>query len=148
MSFSYSNQNNRGLNDQSTSSNDLTAGNFTTNQLIASNLTFNFVLSNTVVNSFTAGYQYWNNLIDSTNKVPNVTFPNTINFGTNVNVPQQSYQVKWQFRDDDPAPYGQPGLAMGQRLQSDRRQRVVQRPHVPVFEGHQQPICRPAVTGR
>jgi hypothetical protein len=98
--FSYSNQHNNGLNDQSTSTNDLTAGNFTTNQLIASNLTFNSVLSPAVVNSFTAGYQYWNNLIDSTNKVPNVTFPNTINFGTNVNVPQQSYQVKWQFKDD------------------------------------------------
>jgi hypothetical protein len=101
--FSYSNQNNRSLNDQSTSENDLTAGNFTTNQLIASNLTFNSVLSPAVVNSFTAGYQYWNNLIDSTNKVPNVTFsPQTIsvNFGTNVNVPQQSYQVKWQFKDD------------------------------------------------
>jgi hypothetical protein len=100
---SYSNQNNRGENDQSTSTNDLTAGNFTTNQLIASNLTFNSVLSPAVVNSFTAGYQYWNNLIDSTNKVPNVTFsPQTIsvNFGTNVNVPQQSYQVKWQFKDD------------------------------------------------
>ena len=98
--FSYSNQHNNGMNDQSTSTNDLTAGNFTTNQLIASNLTFNSVLSPTVVNSFTAGYQYWNNLIDSTTKVPNVTFPNTINFGTNVNVPQQSFQVKWQFRDD------------------------------------------------
>ena len=98
--FSYSNQNNRGLNDQSTSTNDLTAGNFTTNQLIASNLTLNSVLSPSLVNSFTVGYQYWNNLIDSTNKVPNVTFPNSINFGTNVNVPQQSYQVKWQFKDD------------------------------------------------
>jgi len=100
MFVSYSNQNNNGQNDQSTSTNDLTAGNFTTNQLIAANATFNSVLSPTVVNSFTAGYQYWNNLIDSTNKVPNVTFPNTINFGTNVNVPQQSFQVKWQFRDD------------------------------------------------
>ena len=100
MFVSYSNQNNNGQNDQSTSTNDLTAGNFTTNQLIASNATFNSVLSPTVVNSFTAGYQYWNNLIDSTNKVPNVAFPNSINFGTNVNVPQQSYQVKWQFRDD------------------------------------------------
>jgi hypothetical protein len=101
--FSYSNQNNRSLNDQSTSTNDLTAGNFTTNQLIASNLTFNSVLSPALVNSFTVGYQYWNNLIDSTNKVPNLTFsPQTIsvNFGTNINVPQQSYQVKWQFKDD------------------------------------------------
>lgn len=100
MFFSYSNQNNNGQNDQSTSTNDLTAGNFTTNQLIASNLTLNSVLSPTIVNSFTAGYQYWNNLIDSPNKVPNVTFPNNINFGTNINVPQQSYQVKWQFKDD------------------------------------------------
>jgi hypothetical protein len=98
--FSYSNQHNNGQNDQSTATNDLTAGNFTTNQLIASNVTLNSVISPTVVNSFTAGYQYWNNLIDSTTKVPNVTFPNTINFGTNVNVPQQSFQDKWQFRDD------------------------------------------------
>ena len=100
MFFSYSNQHNNGLNDQSTSTNDLTAGNFTTNQLIASNLTLNSVLTPKIVNSFTAGYQYWNNLIDSTNKVPNVTFPNNINFGTNINVPQQSYQKKWQFKDD------------------------------------------------
>ena len=100
MFFSYSNQHNNGMNDQSTSTNDLTAGNFTTNQLIASNLTFNTVISPTIVNSFTAGYQYWNNLIDSSTKVPNVTFPNTINFGTNINVPQESFQRKWQFRDD------------------------------------------------
>jgi hypothetical protein len=98
--FSYSNQNNRGLNDQSTSTNDLTAGNFTTNQLIVSNLTLNSVLSPGVVNSFTAGYQYWNNLIDSPTKVPTVNFPNNVTFGTNTNVPQQSYQVKWQFKDD------------------------------------------------
>ncbi len=103
MFFSYSNQNNTGQNDQSTSTNDLTAGNFTTNQLILANLTFNSVLTPTIVNSFTAGYQYWHNLIDSNLKVPNVTFaPQTISiqFGTNVNVPQESYQAKWQFRDD------------------------------------------------
>jgi hypothetical protein len=100
---SYANQNNRGLNDQSDTANtinDLTAGNFTTNQLILANATLTSVLSPRVVNSFTAGYQYWNNLIDSTTKVPNLTFPNGINFGTNINVPQQSYQVKWQFKDD------------------------------------------------
>ncbi|MBZ5611439.1 MAG: carboxypeptidase regulatory-like domain-containing protein [Acidobacteriia bacterium] len=103
MFFSYSNQNNNGQNDQSTSTNDLTAGNFTTNQLILANLTLNSVLTPTVVNSFTAGYQYWHNLIDSVNKVPNVEFsPQTISiqFGTNINVPQESFQRKWQFRDD------------------------------------------------
>lgn len=98
--LSYSNQNNTGNNDQSTSTNDLSAGNFTTNHLLLANATFSSVLSPTVVNSFTAGYQYWNNLIDSKLRVPNVAFPDSINFGTNVNVPQQSYQVKWQFRDD------------------------------------------------
>ena len=42
---SYSNQNNRGENDQSTASNDLSAGNFTTNQLILASVTLNSVLT-------------------------------------------------------------------------------------------------------
>ncbi len=96
---SYANQNNVGYNDQSGSTNDLTAGNFTTNQNIIANFTLNSVLSPRVVNSFTAGYQYWNNLIASNISAPNFTFPDAY-FGTNGNVPQQSYQSKWQFRDD------------------------------------------------
>lgn len=100
MFLTYSNQNNRGLNDQSGSTNDLTGGNFTTNQLILANLTLNSVLSPTVVNSFTAGYQYWNNLIDTNQKVPQLSFPGGIFIGTNTNVPQESFQRKWQFRDD------------------------------------------------
>ena len=97
---SYSDQSNLGLNDQATGRVDLTQGNFTKNRLILSNFTLNSALSNTVVNSFTAGYQYWNNLIDSENKTTTFTFPNGIGFGTNVNVPQQSYQIKYQFKDD------------------------------------------------
>jgi hypothetical protein len=100
LSAAYSNQNNRGLNDQSTPNNDLSAGNFTTNQLILASVSLNSVLSPTIVNSFTTGYQYWNNLIDSDKKVPNLTFLGGIQFGTNGNVPQESYQRKWQFRDD------------------------------------------------
>jgi len=101
---SYSAQNNTGDNDQSTSSNDLTAGNFTTNHLIISNATLNSVLTPHVINAVTVGYQYWNNLIDSKQKVPTFTFPGSggtpISFGTNTNVPQQSIQKKWQLRDD------------------------------------------------
>src|SRR5438105_1474026 len=101
---SYSAQENTGDNDQSTSSNDLTAGNFTTNHLIISNATVNSVLTPRLVNALTVGYQYWNNLIDSKNKVPTFTFPGSsgtpISFGTNTNVPQQSIQKKWQLRDD------------------------------------------------
>ena len=97
---SYSAQNNTGDNDQSTSTNDLTAGNFTTNHLIISNATLSSVFNPRVVNALTVGYQYWNNLIDSKQKVPTFTFPGGITFGTNTNVPQQSIQKKWQFRDD------------------------------------------------
>jgi len=97
---SYSAQNNTGDNDQSTSTNDLTAGNFTTNHLIIGNATLNSVFTPHVVNALTVGYQYWNNLIDSKQKVPTFTFPGGITFGTNTNVPQQSIQKKWQLRND------------------------------------------------
>ena len=97
---SYTAQNNNGLNDQSASNNDLTAGNFTTNRLILASVNLSSVLSPTVVNAATFGYQYWNNVIDSTQKFPTVTFGSGEYFGTNGNVPQQSFQKKWQFKDD------------------------------------------------
>jgi hypothetical protein len=79
---------------------DLVGGNFTTNHLQVANFTLASALSNTLINSFTVGYQYWNNLIDSHQRAPYVTFPGGEWFGTNVNVPQQSYQHKFQFKDD------------------------------------------------
>ncbi len=97
---SYSDQSNIGLNDQSGQRNDLSEGNFTKNRLLLGNITLNSALSSTVVNAATVGYQYWNNLIDTDKKVPFFSFPNAISFGTNVNVPQQSYQSKYQFKDD------------------------------------------------
>jgi hypothetical protein len=96
---SYTSQANNSLNDQSNGTYDLTEGNFTVNHLQIANATLNSQLSDTAVNQFTLGWQYWNNLIDSKGKVPLVTFPNA-QFGTNTNVPQQSYQRKWQFKDD------------------------------------------------
>ena len=105
FSASYSNQNNRGLNDQASSTADLSAGNFTTNQLIIANATFNSVLSPNVVNSFTAGYQYWHNLIDESPRYLQFAFPSA-SFGTRGAVPQESFQRKWQFRDDIAFNYG------------------------------------------
>ncbi|HUA84622.1 MAG TPA: carboxypeptidase regulatory-like domain-containing protein [Bryobacteraceae bacterium] len=99
ISFSYSNQNNNGLNDQASSTSDGSQTNFTTNQLILSSFSWNSVVTPTLVNSFTAGFQYWNNLIDTNQFVPNLAFPD-LSAGTNPNVPQQSYQRKWQFKDD------------------------------------------------
>ena len=97
--ISYSSQANDGLNDQSDLTGDLTNGNFTINHMQAANFTVNSLLTPSLVNQFTFGFQYWNNLIDSHISAPLVTFPSA-SFGTNTNVPQQSYQRKWQFKDD------------------------------------------------
>src|SRR5437899_8479564 len=110
--ISYTSQANDSLNDQSSQTGDLTEGNFTKHHLQAANFTLNSVLSNSLVNSFLIGYQYWNNVIDSTVKVPLVTFPDA-SFGTNGNVPQQSYQRKFQFRDDITKTYGRHTLGAG-----------------------------------
>src|SRR5207245_3631304 len=83
--------------------NDLSAGNFTTNRLQLANFTLSSAFTSTVVNAATIGYQYWNNLIDTDKKVPTFVFgggATSITFGTNTNVPQQSYQTKYQFKDD------------------------------------------------
>jgi carboxypeptidase family protein/TonB-dependent receptor-like protein len=92
-------QANNSLNDQSNGTFDLTEGNFTKNHLQIANLTLNSMFSSTLINQFTAGWQYWNNLIDSTTRTPLITFPSA-QFGTNTNVPQESIQRKWQFKDD------------------------------------------------
>jgi Carboxypeptidase regulatory-like domain/TonB dependent receptor len=97
--LSYSSQANNSLNDQSDGTGDLTNGNSTTNHLQLVGLTLNSIITPTIVNQLTTGFQYWNNLIASDISVPNIIFPDA-QFGTNTNVPQQSYQRKWQFKDD------------------------------------------------
>ncbi|HEY1993732.1 MAG TPA: carboxypeptidase regulatory-like domain-containing protein, partial [Edaphobacter sp.] len=97
---SYSAQDNKSQNDQSTAQVDTTEGNYTINDLILTNLTLTSVLTPKTVNNFTAGFQYWNNLIDSHTRTPYFTFPDGVSFGTNINVPQKSSQHKFQFRDD------------------------------------------------
>jgi hypothetical protein len=98
--LSVTTQANNSLNDQSGATFDLTEGNFTKNHLQVANVTVNSLFTPTLTNQFTAGFQYWNNLIDSTTKVPLFTFPENIQFGTNTNVPQNSIQRKYQFKDD------------------------------------------------
>ncbi|HKZ76842.1 MAG TPA: carboxypeptidase regulatory-like domain-containing protein [Pyrinomonadaceae bacterium] len=101
--LSYNDQSNLGMNDQSGQRNDLSQGNFTKNRLQLANVTLNSAFTSTVVNAATIGYQYWHNLIDTEKKVPTFFFgggASTISFGTNTNVPQESYQTKYQFKDD------------------------------------------------
>lgn len=113
--ITYNSQKNNSLNDQSGNTNDLSAGNFTTNRLILANATLTSVLTNSMVNAFTAGYQYWNNLIDSNTRAPNLSFNNGSEyFGTNGNVPQGSVQKKWQIRDDLSITHGNHNFKMGE----------------------------------
>ncbi len=111
--ISYSAQDNKSNNDQSTNQVDQTEGNFTINDLILTNLTLSSVLTPKAVNNFTAGFQYWNNLIDSKTRTPYFTFPDGVSFGTNVNVPQKSSQHKFQFRDDFSYAVGKHTLKVG-----------------------------------
>jgi len=105
-------QSNNSLNDQSNGTFDLTEGNFTVNHMQIANITVNSAFSSTLVNQFTAGWQYWNNLIDSTGRTPLITFPSA-QFGTNTNVPQNSIQRKWQFKDDISKTIGKHTLKSG-----------------------------------
>jgi hypothetical protein len=98
--FSVSTQANNSLNDQSGATFDATEGNFTVNHLQVANLTLNSAFTPTLINQATFGFQYWNNLIDSNTRAPLFTFSNNIQFGTNTNVPQNSIQRKFQFKDD------------------------------------------------
>ena len=98
--LSYTAQDNKSNNDQANAQDDLSEGNFTINDLILTNFTLNSIFSSNTVNNFTAGFQDWNNLIDSKVKTPLITFPDGTSFGTNANVPQKSSQHKFQFRDD------------------------------------------------
>jgi hypothetical protein len=111
--FSVTTQANNSLNDQSNGLFDLTEGNFTVNHLQVANLTLNSAFSQTLVNQFTFGFQYWNNLIDSTGRTPLFTFPTGIEFGTNTNVPQNSIQRKYQFKDDVAKTMGRHTLKAG-----------------------------------
>jgi hypothetical protein len=96
----YSAQDNKSNNDQSSAQVDTTEGNFTINDLILTNVTLSSIITPRTINNFTAGFQYWNNLIDSKVRAPYFTFPDGVSFGTNPNVPQKSSQHKFQFRDD------------------------------------------------
>jgi outer membrane receptor protein involved in Fe transport len=113
--LSVSMQANNGNNDQEDTFGDVSVGNYTTNHMEIANFTLNSVLSPTLVNSFTLGTQYWNNIIATNNtSAPYLTFPSNEWAGSNVNVPQQSFQRKYQFRDDVTKNHGKHTLQFGE----------------------------------
>lgn len=101
-SLVYTGQGNNDLNDQSAGENDQTGDNFQTNQLSLASFNLTSILTPHVVNSFTAGFQYWGNLIGNSQAVTpyHVSFPSGANFGTNNDVPQGLEERKWQAKDE------------------------------------------------
>src|SRR5215469_13419962 len=92
-------QANNSLNDQSNGTFDLTEGNFTVNHMQVANITVNSTFTPTLINQFTAGFQYWNNLIDSATRAPLITFPSaaTSRWRTNRSAPSHRRQRKTEF---------------------------------------------------
>lgn len=96
----WAEQTNNALNDQAGIT-DESSGNFTKNTLYQGTFGLNSTISPALVNQVTFAYQYWNNLIDSGTFAPFLIFPGAgVTFGTNPNIPQQSIQKKYQFKDD------------------------------------------------
>jgi len=107
----WAQQTNSALNDQGGIT-DETGGNFFKNHLYQGVFGLSSTLSPNVINQFTFAYQYWNNLIDTDVFAPRVIFP-VGGFGTNPNVPQQSVQRKFQFKNDMYVTAGNHGLKGG-----------------------------------
>jgi hypothetical protein len=95
--LSWNNSYNRSDNDQGPT--DLTSTNFNTNRNYIMSMVWNSLISPKVLNQFVWGSSYWNNLIDTDNYSPVTVSFASVSYGTNGNVPQQTFQKKWQIKD-------------------------------------------------
>jgi hypothetical protein len=64
------------------------------------NINHNYVMGGSKLNEFIFQYAEFANAITANSLEPNITFPNGVTIGQNINTPQQTQQKKWQFRDD------------------------------------------------
>src|SRR5712692_10262637 len=101
MSYRYAFQKNSSPNDQvdSTQPSDLPGGNTNNNKLHSFVVNHTYTLSPRKLNVFTFQCQYCEHDIRQDTSNPNLLFP-SVPTGANVNVPQQTKERKFQFRDD------------------------------------------------
>jgi len=78
---------------------DLTGGNLNNNRLYSILGSDTYTLSPTKLNTLSFHYQDFKNAILGVTTNPNIVFP-SVQTGANVNVPQQTIERKFQFRDD------------------------------------------------
>ena len=70
------------------------------NILNSINVNHNWVVGGSKLNEFIFQYADYDNLIAARSSASNLTFPNGVQTGGNVNTPQTTQQKKYQFRDD------------------------------------------------
>src|SRR5437588_279985 len=101
MSYRYAFQKNNSPNDQvaNPGDTDLTGGNTDDNKLHSFVVNHTYTLSPRKLNVFTFQSQNFENNILGITTNPNIVFP-AVQTGANVNVPQQTKERKFQFRDD------------------------------------------------
>src|SRR6266481_5077230 len=101
MFYRYSFQKNDSPNDQFDGSQpaDLTGGNLNNNRLYDILGSHTYTFSPTKLNVFSFHYQDFKNAILGITTNPNIVFP-SVQTGANVNVPQETIERKFQFRDD------------------------------------------------
>ena len=101
LMYRFAYQKNDSPNDQFDSGvpSDLTGGNLNNNRLYSILGSHTYIFSPTKLNVFTFHYQDFKNAILGITTNPNIVFP-SVQTGANVNVPQQTIERKFQFRDD------------------------------------------------
>lgn len=101
MSYRYAFQKNSSPNDQvdPAQPSDLAGGNTNNNKLHSFVVSHTYTLSPRRLNVFTFQFQNFENDILGVTTNPNLLFP-SVQTGANVNVPQQTKERKYQFRDD------------------------------------------------
>ena len=70
------------------------------NKFHSINANLNSVLSGGKINEFVFQFSYFKNEIIERSNLPTEQYPNGVTVGQSVNTPQQTFQKKYQFRDD------------------------------------------------
>jgi hypothetical protein len=114
MFYRYAFQKNDSPNDQFDPGQpgDLANGNTNTNKLTSFVVNHTYTFSPRVLNQFSFQYQNFENNILGVSTDPNLIFP-SVQSGANVNVPQQTKERKFQFRDDISMLRGKHSLKFG-----------------------------------
>ncbi|MBI4850952.1 MAG: TonB-dependent receptor [Acidobacteria bacterium] len=108
----YGHQTNKLENDQITQISDVTAAAVTTNEQRSALIADTYTLNPSAVNVFTFQFSKFDNQIGALSDAPYLVFPSVV-FGRNPNVPQSTFQNKFQFRDSISVIKGRHSLKFG-----------------------------------